>query len=265
MRRVRIDGTGLEVSRFALGTASLHRVPARSEREALLQAAFDAGFRHFDTSPYYGYGLAEAAMGQALRSRRADLTIATKIGLYPRVGAARSLPLVWSLKVAGRVWPSLSRPVVDWSVRRAGRSLQESLARLGTNYVDILFLHEPHRALIAADEFRAWLEKLQRAGTIGCWGVAGEPEVVAPWLAVDSPLAQVVQIRDSLDMREADAVRDAQRPLQFTYGYFSAAKKAGVTPSREILQRILERNTTGSIVVSTLRKERLRDFAEAAT
>lgn len=264
MRRVRIDGTGLEVSRFALGTASLHRVPVRSKREALLHAAFDAGFRHFDTSPYYGYGLAEAAVGQVLRSRRADLTIATKIGLYPRVGAARSLSLVWSLKAAGTVWPSLSRPVVDWSVRRAARSLQESLARLGTDHVDILFLHEPHRALVAADEFRAWLEKERQAGTIGYWGVAGEPEAVAPWVAAGSPLAQVVQIRDSLDVREADAVRDARRPLQFTYGYLSAARQAGDSLGREILQRILERNTTGSVVVSTLHPERLRDFAEAA-
>lgn len=265
MRRIRIDGTTLEVSRWSFGTASLHHLPWRAQRESLLAEALEFGFTHFDTSPYYGYGLAEAALGLVLWQHRASVTIATKVGLYPRFATAASLPRSWCIKAAGKFWPALSRPLVDWTVRRARRSLDDSLARLGTDYVDILFLHEPVDALVHADEFLAWLEHERRDGRVRYWGVAGEADRVLPWIASWSPLAEVVQVRDSLTARQADPVVEHGRRLQYTYGYLSDAKPAGNVANRDLLVRILERNSTGSVLVSTRRKDRVRELAEAGS
>jgi len=54
-----LPGTGLSVSRLSFGTATLHHHPTTAKRQAFLAAALDHGFTHFDTSPYYGFGMSE--------------------------------------------------------------------------------------------------------------------------------------------------------------------------------------------------------------
>ena len=78
-----IDGTDIEVSRLGFGTSSLHHLLSRRDRRSLLLHAESVGITHFDTAPYYGYGLAERELGLALRDRRSRITVTTKVGLYP--------------------------------------------------------------------------------------------------------------------------------------------------------------------------------------
>ena len=63
------------------GTTSLMGVSTSGERLALLEAAFDAGIRHFDTAPYYGYGEAERVLGDFISDKRDQVTITTKFGM----------------------------------------------------------------------------------------------------------------------------------------------------------------------------------------
>jgi aryl-alcohol dehydrogenase-like predicted oxidoreductase len=58
-------------------------VQCNQERLQLLECAYDAGIRHFDTAPYYGYGEAERVLGEFLRGKRDQVTITTKFGIQP--------------------------------------------------------------------------------------------------------------------------------------------------------------------------------------
>lgn len=264
MRPVVIPGTGLSVSRWSFGTGSLHHEFSARRRRRLLDAAADAGFSHFDTSPYYGYGLAETDLGRFARHRREQVTLATKVGLYPRGPAVAGALALWTRKAAERL-AGRGVPRVDWRVDQAERSLDDSLSRLQTDYVDLLFLHEPDPARIAADEVLRWLERERARGRIRAWGLAGPHVPGLDWVANHHPLASVLQVKDSLAHREADALLHAGRGLQFTYGYLAAARAAGTTTIDEsrLLAAILERNRGGSVVVATRRIERLVRFAEA--
>ena len=105
---------------------------------ATLQAAWDAGIRHFDTAPLYGFGLSEHRFGQVLRQQPRDsFTLSTKVGrmLAPDAGAAADrdnfhggLPF---------------RARFDYSADATRRSIEDSLQRLGMARIDA----EIHRDL----------------------------------------------------------------------------------------------------------------------
>ena len=57
-----LNRTGVVTSAIGFGCAGLFRIPHRKARKAMLDAAYDAGIRHFDTAPMYGLGLAEAEL-----------------------------------------------------------------------------------------------------------------------------------------------------------------------------------------------------------
>lgn len=265
MRRITIEGTTLQVSRWSFGTASLHHLFSARQRVRVLGAAADAGFSHFDTSPLYGSGLAEVDLGKFLRGQRERFTIATKIGLYPAGGPARSAASLWLHRGLRRLTGGDAVACVDWHITQAERSLDASLGRLRTDFVDVLFLHEPDQALINADEFLRWLEWEHKRGRIRAWGLAGLHVAKLEWVTNGNPLGQVLQVKDSLDRREADTLATAGRKPQFTYGYLSSIKQQHPpTNMRITLSEMLQRNPGGSIIVSTRQIKRLTDFAQAA-
>lgn len=264
MSRVRIDGTALQVSRWSFGTASLHHVFWARQRQRVLAAAADVGFSHFDTAPLYGNGLAEIDLGKFLRNRRASFTVATKVGLYPAGESVSSASALWLQRGARRLLRKHAVARVDGSVRTAEQSLDASLKRLRIDYVDILLLHEPDPALMAADEFARWLEREVARGRIRNWGLAGARVATLDWVAKAHALTRILQVKDSVDAREADALRALGRKLQFTYGYLSSLQREGLPIDAAALRRILARNPDGSIIISSRRPKRLAEFAAAA-
>jgi aryl-alcohol dehydrogenase-like predicted oxidoreductase len=258
MRQIVLPGTALTVSRLSFGTASLHHIGSARDRCNLIAAAVEAGFTHFDTAPYYGFGMAEEALGRSLAGR-AGVTVATKIGLYPPRGARPHLASVWLRKLAGRIVPSLSHPRADWSIAAAAASVEASLRRLRRERLDLLLLHEPSADLIDSGAYTEWLQRERDRGTIDAYGLAGPVQRVAPW--ADQALGAVLQVRDSLHAREADALLERGRPLQFTYGYLSRRAADARLPAAEALRGALHRNTTGSILVSTRSRHHLEDLA----
>jgi len=265
MRLLTLPGTEISVSRLSFGTARLHHLPTSRGRQDLLAAAFDHGFSHFDTAPYYGFGIAEQELGRFLKSRGGGITITTKVGLYPPGGLHPSTVSVWTRKVAGKVLPALSRPVVNWSIAAAAKSLDRSLRRLGIERIDLLLLHEPVLDALQSEIILEWLKREQESGRIRAWGVAGQAHCMDAWLSIDHPLAKVLQVRDSLDRKEADLVRSRGRDLQITYGYLSSSATVPGTPrAMETLEMALRRNTTGSILVSTRQLAHVRELASVA-
>jgi len=95
--------------------------------------------------------------------------------------------------------------------------------------------------------------------------LAGQADCMDSWLSINHPLGMVLQVRDSLDRREADLLRTRGRDLQITYGYLSSSSRLPGEPQEaEILDRALRRNATGSILVSTRKLARLSELAAVA-
>jgi D-threo-aldose 1-dehydrogenase len=257
MRLLPVANTGLRASRIAFGTASIHHLRGAPDRRRLLLAAADDGITHFDTSPYYGFGTAETSL--AVLANRPQITVATKVGLYPPGGADAPTLAVVCRKVAGRLVPRLSRPLVDFSVAHARESLAGSLRRMRRERVDVLFLHEPHRDLIEADEWLRWIESAK--DRIGAIGVAGEADRVLPFARAADSLATVIQTRDSLARREATPVRTAGREPQFTYGHLAHAASIG---AEETLSRTIERWPETVLLVGTRHLHRLHELTRIA-
>jgi len=265
MNQTIIENTEISVSRLALGTASFHHLFSSKQRQKLLEVAASVGITHFDTSPYYGFGLAETDLGVFLRGQRSAFTVTTKVGLYPWGPASSRMVSVWGLKALGKLVPTVSLPVVNWQVKRARASLHQSLKRLKTDWVDFVLLHEPDQTLINADEFMRWIEAEHVQGTVRSWGLAGVANSVAPWLLTGHPLARVIQTQDSLDKRQADFMLSGDRCLQFTYGYLSSQPQADQSAAPElILRKALARNVTGSVIVATRRAIRIAKLEKLA-
>lgn len=259
MRHVILPGTNISVSRFSFGTANLFNVGSAKRRAKLLEKACDCGFSHFDTAPYYGFGAAERDLKPLLRAHQ-DITVATKVGIYSPRGEEQPAATVFLRKAAGRIIPALSRPIVDWSIARARNALSGSLRRLGRERVDLYLLHEPELGLLDSDEWLRWLES--ERDRVACFGIAVDSTKLPPFVASAHPLASFIQTVDSIAHREADVLIEHHRQLQITYGYISAARRNGPVDFSAVFAAALRRNKSGSILVSTRKPERLRQYAE---
>ena len=191
-----LAGTGVVTSAVGFGCAGLFRIPQRSARRSVLDAAYDAGIRHFDVAPMYGLGLAEAELASFLRRRRADVTVTTKFGIDPtllgrgvahfqRTGAGVSRQASQRRRgiedrrsgapIRGHVGRLLysSSATID-TLRSAAWS--GACGHLETDYIDIFLLHDPVGGLITgAPELIDYLDEQRRLGRIRCWGVTGQP------------------------------------------------------------------------------------------
>src|ERR1700761_1431473 len=78
-----LAGTEVTTGAIGFGCAGLFRIPQRSARRLTLDAAYDAGVRHFDGAPMYGLGLAGSELAFFLKGRRAEVTVTSKFGIEP--------------------------------------------------------------------------------------------------------------------------------------------------------------------------------------
>lgn len=174
--RRRIGHTRLTVPELGFGTAALgnlFREVAKETARATVEAALTAGLGYADTAPYYGFGLAERRLGEALIE---DAIVSTKVGrlLEPVSGA---LPR----ERYGFVSSEPFEPVYDYTHDGVLRSHEESLRRLNRDRIDILFVHDigerthgaNHPAMLAQlvdSGFRA-LKRLRDEGAISAFGI----------------------------------------------------------------------------------------------
>ncbi len=254
-----ISDTDIVTSAIGFGTASLHHLFWQCDRLHLLETAFSNGITHFDTSPYYGFGLAETDVGKFLANRRDSVTLTTKIGIYSPDRHPTSIS-IRRRKFLGRLIPGYADAIVDWTVENAQKSFEESLKRLRTDFVDFLLLHEPISTLINQEQFVEWLQRIKKAGRIRHYGVAGPSQSIASWVESGNCLAEVVQTKDSLERHEADFILKSGRKLQFTYGYLSKSRFA--QSNKDTISYALNRNATGTVIVSTRKVERIREMVK---
>ena len=158
----KLGRTGLELTELGFGTAPVGNVfrPLSDDvARATLAAAEAAGFGFYDTAPYYGFGLSERRVGDALRART-NVVLSTKVGrlLKPVPG-----PVDETIIRHGFASPMPFEPVYDYSYDAVMRSYQDSLQRLGVSKIDILFIHDIGR-LTHGDQNQARMAELTKGG-----------------------------------------------------------------------------------------------------
>lgn len=171
MARRAIGPGGVEVTELSFGAAglgNLYTPITDQEARAAIDAAWEAGVRYFDTAPHYGIGLSERRLGEALRAHpREAYTLSTKVG---RLLEAVERPVGDDL-AHGFAVPATHRRIWDFSADGIRRSLEASLARLGLDRVDIVYLHDPDdHAEQAFREGYPALERLRSEGVVGAIG-----------------------------------------------------------------------------------------------
>jgi D-threo-aldose 1-dehydrogenase len=153
-----------------------------AEALATVDAAWERGIRYFDTAPLYGAGLSEIRVGQALaKHQRAEYLLSTKVGrvILDEIEdpAARDMGEKGGVFEFGRP----NKIVNDYSADATLRSIEDSLKRLNTDYLDMVFVHDVAQDFYGDDwlgqfeiartgAFRA-LDRLRDEGVIKGWGL----------------------------------------------------------------------------------------------
>jgi aryl-alcohol dehydrogenase-like predicted oxidoreductase len=165
MKRRILGGTGISVSEFALGTMMLGAMGNTDHGEsiAIIHTALDAGINFLDTADVYSRGESEEIVGKAMKGRRDDVVLATKF----------SLPMGPDANQRGG------------SPRWIKQAVENSLRRLGTDYIDLYQMHRPDPDT-DIDETLAALSDLVHAGKVRVIGSSlfpAEQIVEAQWSA----------------------------------------------------------------------------------
>jgi aryl-alcohol dehydrogenase-like predicted oxidoreductase len=157
--------------RLGLGCASLG-APELSDVEAerVIAAAIERGIRFFDVAPLYGGGLAEERLGRALAPLPRDsYVLCTKAGVTRPYGQP-PLPPGATRRRQFDVW--------DYSAAATRTSVERSLARLRTDRLDVVHLHDTEDHLDACLVAYAEIARLRDAGIVGAIGIGSN--LVAP-------------------------------------------------------------------------------------
>ncbi|HTL08033.1 MAG TPA: aldo/keto reductase [Chitinophagaceae bacterium] len=178
MEYSQLGSSSLNISIIGFGCMSLQ--PGDAAAADLLHAAIDKGINFFDTADLYNKGENEALLGRALKEKRKDILIATKVGNQ------------WKQDGSGWVWNPRKAYIMT--------AVDESLRRLQTDYIDLYQLHggtlEDN-----IDETLEAFTSLQQQGKIRYFGISSiRPNVIRAY-AYRSKLTSVMMQYSLLDRR----------------------------------------------------------------
>ncbi len=165
--------TGLKISALGFGASPLGGVfGAIDESEGIraVHSAIDLGINFIDVSPYYGLTKAETVLGKALKQLPRDAYyLATKVGRY-------------------------GQDEFDFSAQRVIASVDESLARLNVDYVDLIQCHDIEFTSLdqIVDETVPALRRLQQSGKVRFVGISGLPLAVLDYVVQHAELDTVL-------------------------------------------------------------------------
>ena len=190
-----VGTTRTAVSRLGIGGGSSF-MRAQEETQGLVEAAWQAGLRHFDTAPLYGDGESEKRLGRVLSSYPRDqLVLSTKAGREAAPEGARSF---------------------DYTRAGIHSSVQRSCERMQTEWIDLVFIHDVDpdmhadfeaRFAEAVDQAYAALDGLRAQGTIGAIGIGLKDCKVALRFAKEVPL-DCIMLAGGYTLLQHDALYD---------------------------------------------------------
>lgn len=160
--KVKFGRVDLEVTPFGFGTApigNIFREIDEDTSDSMIQHAWDAGIRYYDTAPMYGHGLAELRTGHSLRWKdRDDFILSSKVGRVLKPAAKADIDFA--------PWTNAGRFKVDFDYSYDGtmRSFEDSLQRLNLERMDICFIHDIDVFTRGNDQPEVFKEAMD-----GCW------------------------------------------------------------------------------------------------
>lgn len=143
MPYIKLKHTDLEVSRVCFGTMTLGKPLDQAGSTQIVNRCIEAGINFFDTANMYQYGVAETMLGNAIKGKRDKLILASKV--FFKMGD-------------GPEQQGLSRKAVL-------RAIDESLDRLGTDYLDLYYFHAPDHTVPVEESMEA-MESLIKQGKV---------------------------------------------------------------------------------------------------
>jgi len=226
MQMIDIGRTGIRTTPLGLGCARLGSILTplnASECVDLVALAYDLGIRHFDTAASYGQGDSERHLGAALWKKRDRVCIATKAGQRPSLKQQAlspfKRPIQFLMKqrgankganpvATGRA-PAQSQPGVSGHAEPSQcfepafleQSLDASLQRLRTDYVDIFYLHAPPLAVLHDPAIHDLAGRLKASGKVRAFGVYCDDAALAR-TALRMSCADVVEFAASSEARD---------------------------------------------------------------
>lgn len=221
MEQLELGNSGRRTSRLGYGCGSLMGATGLNESLSLLEHAFDAGIRHFDVAPMYGFGAAEGCLGRFLARHRAEATVTTKYG----IPAARHRGLLNAARGAAgpvlRLFPGIKRRLAgvasqvaapaerkaSFTAAEAKQSLDRSLKELRTDRIDVWLLHEVEADDLADDKLLRFLQDAVAEGTIGTFGVGSSREKIPELLERRAEYCPVLQYEWSVFDKPLGPVR----------------------------------------------------------
>lgn len=246
MKMIALGASGRQTSQLGYGCSRLMGSVSRKESLGLLEAAFDAGVRHFDTAPAYGHGNSEGCVGEFLARHRGEITVTTKYGVptHHQSGlkfAVRkmALPLIEMVPGLKRklqsatAAPASSSPApresLPFTADLAKASLEKSLVELRTERIDVFMLHEVQASDLTDEGLLRMLEDALAAGKIGTFGCASGWEKTGALVTRHPRYCRVLQHEWSvLDpvIPPGPAFRIHHRSLTLHFGELLAALQA---------------------------------------
>ena len=167
--------------RFGLGGVPLgneFEVITDEDAYATLDAAWSAGVRYYDVSPWYGLGLAERRFGYYLHTKNRDeYILSSKVGKLLKASTRNDAKSMFPFS------PSPNNVVFDYTADGVRRSVEDSLQRLGVSHLDIVFVHDisPDDALLPTPWQQQFeialkgafpaLDRMKAEGIIRGWGI----------------------------------------------------------------------------------------------
>lgn len=209
-----LGSTNLKVSILGMGCSdigkSLHH---RNDDESIktLSEAYESGINFFDTAPNYSNGDSEKLIAKALKNKRNDIIITSKVGLnFTTLGkfAKKFKPLLNPAKEIltplKKNLPNLyrSQRINDFSKEFIIKTVEGSLKRLQTDYIDFLLLHHPTDQILESGDFYEPLELLKSQGKIRFYGISCD-SIEQAKISLKLVEISAIQIEISLLDREA--------------------------------------------------------------
>jgi aryl-alcohol dehydrogenase-like predicted oxidoreductase len=230
-----------------------------------MQTAWDAGITLYDTARSYGYGQAEAVLGEFLRGKRDQAVVATKFGIHPQqLSQLKRIAIPAARAAMKAIPPSLKRRLKgeipadqaagNFTIQGLRESLESSLHALKTDYVDILFLHEASAQSMRHDELMRELEALVQAGKMLRTGLYASPGVVAEAALKGPEILSVMQFGADPFNPAVAAIANSNRKDLFLIGNHPFGSEQRVARLNTALAAIAANESTPHLLRDKLKE-----------